>query len=114
MGLRAPVTARARIAVPLALSAALAGAAPGDGAAATCGLSKPMAVTAAQMRKRLARHKKALVIERRRQAAAVTAMAAHRGEIERELAKRRALIASVHGEVRRLQAAEAARQARLA
>jgi cell wall-associated NlpC family hydrolase len=65
-------------------------------------------------RNELLARESALESERRQKAAAVAAISAHEHTISAELAQRRVLLAAVQGEVRRLQAAEAARQARLA
>ena len=65
-------------------------------------------------RDELTARESALASEQRRKEAAVAAIAAHEHTISAELGQRRTLLASVQGEVRRLQAAEAARQARLA
>ena len=56
----------------------------------------------------------ALTSERRRRDAAVAAIAAHEHTLSAELSQRRTLLSSVQGEVRKLQAEERARQARLA
>jgi peptidoglycan DL-endopeptidase CwlO len=69
----------------------------------------------AQVRRdQLAVHESELVSERQRAAAAVAAVAVHRQTLDVELAQRQRLLSSVQGEVKRLRAQEAARQARLA
>jgi len=81
---------------------------------AASALDRHIASNAQSWRDRMAAREQALLAERRRKAAAVAVIAAHEHAIGAELAQRRTMLASVQDEVRRLQAAEAARQARLA
>jgi cell wall-associated NlpC family hydrolase len=81
---------------------------------ATNKLDQRLAKAAESRRVQLAQKEQALVGERQKQAAAVAAIAAHQHTIDAELNQRRVLLSSVQGEVQKLKAAEAARQARLA
>jgi len=81
---------------------------------ATSALDRQIALDAQSRRNQLAVHRRALAAERQRQAAAVAAIAAHQRTIDAELAQRRTLLSSIQGEVRRMKAAEAAQQAKLA
>lgn len=81
---------------------------------ATSSLDRRIAHDAAMRRAQLAQQEQTLVAERQRQAAAVAAITAHRHTLNAELQQRRVLLGSIQGEVRRLQAAARARQARLA
>jgi peptidoglycan DL-endopeptidase CwlO len=80
---------------------------------ATGALDRRIARAAQARRNVLAVHERALAVEKQRQAAAVATIAAHEHTMSVELGQRRTLLASVQGEVKRLQAAEARRQARL-
>jgi cell wall-associated NlpC family hydrolase len=77
-------------------------------------LDRRIARNAQVRRDQLAVHESALTSERQRAAAAVAAIAVHRQTLDVELAQRQHLLSSVQGEVKRMQAQEAARQARLA
>jgi peptidoglycan DL-endopeptidase CwlO len=81
---------------------------------ATNALDRRIATVAEQRRHELGQREQALVSEQQRQAAAVAAIAAHQHTIDAELQQRRVLLGSIQGEVKRLRAQEAARQARLA
>jgi peptidoglycan DL-endopeptidase CwlO len=81
---------------------------------ATSALDRRIALNAQAQRDQLAVHERALTSERQHRAAAVAAIAAHQRTIDTELGQRRTLLASVQGEVKRMKAAEAAQQARLA
>jgi len=81
---------------------------------ATSALDRQIARRVAQTRDTLARKGAELAAERRKQASTVAFLAGRRAAIEVGLARRKELLANVQGEVRKLQAQERARQARLA
>jgi cell wall-associated NlpC family hydrolase len=77
-------------------------------------LDQGIAHNAQVRRDQLAARETEFASERVKAAAAVAAIAVHRQTISVELGQRQQLLSSVQGEVRKLQAQEAARQARLA
>jgi cell wall-associated NlpC family hydrolase len=80
---------------------------------ATNSLDNHIAHTAQRRREQLRVQERALVAERQRRTAAVAAIAAHRHTLNAELEQRRVLLSSIQGEVKKLQAEQRARQARL-
>ena len=77
-------------------------------------LDQGIAHNAQVRRNQLAARETQLASERVKAAAAVAAIAVHRQTISVELGQRQQLLSSIQGEVRKLRAEEAARQARLA
>jgi len=77
-------------------------------------LDRQLVTNVQARRDALLAHETALTAERQRRDAAVAAISAHQHTIAAELSQRRTLLSSIQGEVRKLQAEERARQARLA
>ncbi len=80
---------------------------------ATNTLDNHIARNAQQRRAQLRTQERLMVVERQRRAAAVAAIAAHRHTLDAELQQRRVLLSSIQGEVKKLEAEQRARQARL-